>query len=92
MTDLEKARAEINAVDSEMVKLFERRMAIVKDIAAFKKDNGLPVFDPEREARLLETNSARISDPALREYYASFLEKILELSKAYQRRELERMK
>ena len=39
MADLEHARLIINEVDSEMLRLFERRMEAVKEVAEYKKEH-----------------------------------------------------
>ncbi|CZQ99888.1 chorismate mutase [Trichococcus ilyis] len=50
----EKERAEIDAIDQELVKLFERRMDAVTEIARIKKEHRLPILDQSREDRVLE--------------------------------------
>ena len=47
--DLKELRKEIDAVDAEIVKLFEKRMEISERIAAFKQQAGIPVRDEARE-------------------------------------------
>ena len=47
--DLKELRKEIDAVDQELVALFERRMEISEKFAAFKKEKGIPVRDEARE-------------------------------------------
>ena len=46
---LEKQRAEIDAIDREIVELFERRMQVVVDVARIKKVNGIAILDASRE-------------------------------------------
>ena len=92
MNDLEKAREIISAVDAEMAVLFEKRMNAARLVAAYKQQNGLPVFDGAREQLLLEKGSARITDEALRSYYVSFLQHTMDVSKSFQHRLLEGMK
>ena len=46
---LEKQRAEIDAIDREIVALFERRMQVVVDVARIKKENGIAILDANRE-------------------------------------------
>ena len=46
--DIEEARKEINCIDEEMAKLFERRMKLVGEISREKKEKGLPVLDSAR--------------------------------------------
>lgn len=51
---LETLRAEIDALDDELVNLLARRMDVAVRIAAYKKENGLTVMQPQRFNRLLE--------------------------------------
>ena len=67
-----------------MAALFEERMSCAAAIARYKQENGLPVRDTAREEALLERNSARLRKEELKPYYAAFLKKEMELSRAYQ--------
>ena len=42
-------REQIDAIDQELVKLFTQRMEVAANIAGYKKEQGLPVYDPRRE-------------------------------------------
>ena len=86
MTELEKARNEINRIDSRMAELFEERMAAVKTVAEYKRKNGIRVTDQAREAEVIARNSALVKSETVRPYYVSFLQNNMELSKAYQHR------
>ena len=46
---LEEARMIINDVDSQMAKLFVKRMKAAEIVFEYKKEFGLPVFDGKRE-------------------------------------------
>ena len=48
----EKERAEIDIIDRELVKLFERRMDAVTEIARIKKEHKLPILDQSREDKV----------------------------------------
>ena len=87
--DLLKARKEINEIDKEMADLFVKRMAAVKDVAEYKAENNLPIYDEKRESEVIEANSRLVENDELREYYKKFIRSNMELSKAYQRRILE---
>ena len=50
---LRAIRQEIDAIDSEMVNLFKRRLEIVERVAAAKRATGSPVLDPGRERAIL---------------------------------------
>ena len=90
--DLEKAREEIKEADKGIAKLFVRRMRAVEDVAAYKKEHGLPVYDAAQERRVIERNCEYIEDDVIRDYYTRFLENTMALSRAYQSRLLEGMK
>ena len=92
MDKLQEARRIISQIDLEMADLFVRRMQAAVQVAEYKQEHGLPIFDGARERELLEKGSQRVSDPALREYYVRFLQNNMDLSKDYQRRLLEGMK
>ena len=84
MNELDRLRAEINETDAEMAALFERRMNAARDVAAYKKERGLPVYDAEREAKVVERNLGLIRDPDLRGYYADFITHTMKVSRDYQ--------
>ncbi len=85
MNKLEKARTEIEAVDKELVKLFEKRFLAVRDVLEYKKENNLPVFDEKREEYLLEKNTGYLKNNNLKKYYEEFLKAMFKVSKDYQK-------
>ena len=92
MNSLEKARETINRVDSEMATLFTERMRAAEQVAAYKKEHGLPITDAEREAAVIRSGAQQVDDPILREYYVRFIQETMALSRAYQSRLLEGMR
>ena len=56
---LSSLRAQIDEVDEALQALFERRMALVEEIAAYKHAHAMPVLDPIREAEKLATVGER---------------------------------
>lgn len=92
MKKLEEYRMEINDIDREIANLFYKRMMAVKNVALYKKDHGLKVFDQEREESVIANNSKYIDDIELRSYYVSFIKNIMDLSKQYQNRLLDGMR
>ena len=92
MSDLDKARQEIDRIDREMALLFESRLNAAEIIARYKTENGLPVFDPHRESVLIEKNSAMLNNTVYTSYYVSFLQAVMDISKRYQSRLMEGMK
>ena len=81
---LEELRGQIDAVDTELLGLFERRMELSRRIAEVKRAQGLPIADPAREADKLREVSGRVA-PALAGYARTLYATLFELSKSYQR-------
>ncbi len=92
MSDLDNTRKQINQIDKEMAKLFEERMKCAKEVAKYKKDHALPIFDSSREQQVIDNNSKNINDDEIREYYVNFLQHTMDVSKQYQARFIEGMK
>ncbi|MBQ0010791.1 MAG: 3-dehydroquinate synthase [Ruminococcus sp.] len=85
MKQLQKARKAIDRADTRMAGLFCRRMKTVETIAAYKRENGLPVLDPAREQAMLSGSVTRV--PAdLSSEYRSFLRHTLSVSRSHQNR------
>jgi chorismate mutase len=74
---VQAARERISVLDSELVALLNRRLEIVRELHAYKRAQGYPMVDPEREAllldRLVASNPGPISDAELRQLWAALL-------------------
>lgn len=92
MLSLNDERKKINEIDKEMAKLFEMRMNAVKNIAAYKKSAGLPIFDKEREEEIIRERARLIEDDELRAFYVNFLKDNMAVSRRYQEKLLSGMK
>ena len=80
---LELFRERIDKVDNELVRLFEERMAISGEIAAYKQSKGLPLLDRTREAAKLKEISEKVS-PEFEPYAHILYDMLFELSRSYQ--------
>ena len=81
--DLNQLRNEIDEIDNELIKIFEKRMDASSKIAHFKKENNIPVYDPEREREKLYELSGKVKKS--REAYVTALYSLLfELSRSDQ--------
>ncbi len=85
MNELEKCRQEIDKIDAQMATLFEERMKVCADVAAYKKEHGLPIYDEKRE-------NAILANKATTPYYVDFLKDVMKISRRYQSHLLEGMK
>lgn len=81
--ELNEIRAQIDAIDEDLVTLFTKRMELAALVAAYKKANNMPIYVPEREQLILQ-NLVQSTDPALSDYVQNLYLKIFELSRAYQ--------
>ena len=84
MSDLNQLRLEINEITSQMVELFEKRLDVSKEVAAYKKANNLPIYQPEREKQVIEMYT---KDAKYHELTKMFLESLMTLSKELQKEE-----
>ena len=85
---LEKQRAEIDAIDREIVELFERRMQVVVDVARIKKENGIAILDANREKEVIQKVQSYLKDATLKEELAEAYETLMKVSKDYQKKRM----
>ena len=78
---LQDYRKQIDRIDNELLHLFKERMDVVRKVALYKKEHGLPVLDATREQEKLTS----IDCPYTRKLYTM----LFELSREYQRGILE---
>ena len=74
MRDLVESRKEIDEIDEQIVKLFQRRMDVCKDVATYKLQNGKPVLDRQRELDKIATLKTKAAD----NFYAHGVEELYE--------------
>ena len=89
---LDRARKQINEIDSEMRELFVRRMQAAELVAEYKAEHGLAIYDPTREDEVIRRNSEKIENEALRAHYVNFLKNTMAVSRAYQSSIMEGMR
>ena len=61
--DLAPLRAQIDALDRELLTLLNRRAALAVQVGEIKKRDGSPAFRPEREAQVIDGLKAQNSGP-----------------------------
>ena len=86
MKNLDEIRVQLDEIDEELVALYCRRMALMDDVAAYKKENHLPVYDPARERKkaLAMAQQARSIDPAAEQGAPMLYQLLSELGKVRQ--------
>lgn len=78
-------RARLDELDEELVALFTKRMDIAAEIAAYKKEKGLPVLDLRREREKLLAVTEE-SPERIRDYTPQLYSLLMQLSRSYQHR------
>lgn len=81
--DLNTLRQSIDSIDKEMVALFRRRMEVSRQVAAYKKEHGLPTLDAGRERALLGKVAEQAGEE-LADYTQSVYRSILAAGRSYQ--------
>ena len=81
--DLQELRKQIDEIDDQMISLFVQRMNVAAAIGAYKKEHGLPVLVPAREAEKL-ANVATKAGPEMAQYTRELYKTLFELSRSYQ--------
>ena len=78
--DLSESRLQIDAVDDEIVRLLCRRLEIVEAMWRYKRENGIPFEDPERERAVVDRLAGQVPE-ALRPYVGRLYETMFALSR-----------
>ena len=81
---LDELRDKIDAIDKEMLALFEKRMDVAKQVGAYKKERNLPIFVPEREKAVIKSRVNGLENPEYSELTADFFTHIMQLSRRLQ--------
>ena len=80
---LETLRQEIDSIDAQIFDLFKQRIAVAKQIGAYKKEQDLAVLDFSREDDKREQVKASVSNE-LEPYALELLEVLMNAAKAVQ--------
>lgn len=93
VVDLAESRMKLNAIDRQIADLFDERIRISTDVALYKMETGKPIFDPEREKQVIAQIQERFPhrDEEFRQALAELFQKIMDLGKEHQKREMGRL-
>jgi len=83
--DLQELRLKIDAIDDELINLFQQRMDISAEVARHKKLHSIPVHDPVREKEVLDCLSGKAKEE-YRSYIIALYKLLFELSRTEQER------
>jgi monofunctional chorismate mutase len=88
--DIAALRRELDEIDRELTKLFERRMEVSRRVAEYKRENNLPVLDASREEQVLCSRVEMLSDKTLEQSVRALFMEIMRLSRLTQESMLNR--
>jgi len=77
-TDLEALRRSIDEVDRRLLELFAERARLVLAVGDYKRQRGLPVYDPERERSVLQRLSGNPPAPLDAETVRRIFERLID--------------
>lgn len=81
--EIKDLRNEIDSIDSQLVSLLEKRMQTATEIAEYKKENKVPIFDSGREREVINKVTAEAA-PQLSGYVKTLYQTIFDVSRSYQ--------
>ena len=84
MVDLMDSRKKIDEIDRQMVELFEKRMELAMDIAAYKKSVGKPIYDAAREEEKLNALQGLTHSEFNQKAIADLFKQIMSMSRRLQ--------
>lgn len=87
--DINASREAIDRIDAQIVRLFEERMLVSRDVALYKQANHQDILNPERERIVLKNRTAQLQDHSFDQDLIELFEKLMALSKKEQFRFLD---
>jgi chorismate mutase len=83
--DLDDLRRRIDLLDASLVKLLNARAACALEIGRLKRDLGMAIYQPEREAEVLrnvqEVNTGPLDQPAIKRLFERIIDEARHLER-----------
>lgn len=89
MSDLQKLRHRIDAIDRAVVDLLNERATVAMQIGRQKMVEGLPVYDPVREEEIIHNVTATLPGPLSAQAMRRVFERIIDETRSVERRSTE---
>lgn len=83
MQDLQQLRQQIDAIDQQLGQLFLQRMEVVRQVASFKLEQGLPVLQSQREQQVIQQARERAPED-MADYMEEFFAAAMAVSRQMQ--------
>ena len=82
---LQESRQKIDAINKELIRLFEERLSIVVDIARYKEEHQMQIHDAKREEEVLNLAVTSLNNPDLEDYAKEFMGEVIRICKEYEK-------
>lgn len=92
MTNLDKIRKNIDEIDTELIKLYEKRLNLSKEIVDYKMSVGKKIYDEERELKKLEDIKEKIKNKSYTDSILNIFTQLMSNSRMLQYAHLEENK
>ena len=87
MAELEDLRRDIDRVDEVIVRLLNERARVVCEIGRLKKETGEPIYQPDREKKVIEhVRGVAVEGPLGSDAIARLFERIIDEARTLERR------
>jgi chorismate mutase len=84
--DLEALRRSIDSVDQQILTLLHDRVRLVMQVGEYKRERGIPVYDPARERALLDRLCKAAEPPLDAETIRRIFERLVDESRRLEQR------
>ncbi len=85
---MDNLRNDIDCIDKELIKLFEKRMEKVLEIAKYKYENDFPILNRYREEQVLSKSTNYLKNKYFQKSAQKFLSSIMDISRSIQEDQL----
>jgi chorismate mutase len=87
--DLDALRKAIDDVDGQLLELIAERVRLVLQVGDYKRERGIPIYDPERERLVLERLTSRAPAPLKADTVRRVFERLIDESRRLEQRHVE---
>lgn len=89
MADLDSYRVKIDEIDRKITNLFEERMNVVLNVVEHKIENNLPIFNKEREDKVIQKNIGYLKNKDYAFELEEFYNDLMKVSRKFQKRKMQ---
>ena len=88
LTNIEELRGRIDVIDDQLLRLLNVRVACAVEVGRLKHEAGLPIYQPEREAQVLNSvreSATELAGPLTAEAVVRIFERIIDEARRAER-------